>query len=139
MTNAELLSAHFPQLFHAAAGCQWHAIRTHGLLCNRRLVDLAGVGSETRASILGQVRTDPVVLPHPELREVRIRSQRPMRGMLRYVLSDMPEEEWLALLNDLCFLWPTKARLEAFLRAQENAAGETDVLVVDTASFLAEH
>lgn len=127
-----------PTLFHMAAAGAWPSIREHGLLTTLQIVQGAGLAPAVAVAVLEQRRLHSVRLRHPVLGDVVIRDQSPLRPhILEQRLVGMTSTQWLAVLNDRVFLWLHEAKLQGLLRARRYRQDEHDVLVVDTASFVA--
>jgi hypothetical protein len=71
---------------------------------------------------------------------ITIRDQKPLRiHNLEQVLTDMPVQQWLDLLNDRVFLWAHPDRLVKLRNARAYRNSSHDILVVDTARLVEAH
>jgi hypothetical protein len=133
----ELIAQH-PLLFHAAAADSWPSITRHGLLSTSKLLDLFEVNGAEREALERAHRPESVPLHHPLHGDALVRDQRPLNmRLLEQSLTDMTTVEWLALLNERVFFWPTVNRLKRMLGAY--GSREHDVLVVDTRRLIDRH
>jgi hypothetical protein len=130
----------YPRLFHMAAEGSWDSIRDNGLLSTESIVDSSGLSLDDRAQILRERRPSSVEFTHPRLGLVSIRDQKPLRiQFLEPALTDMTVEEWLEVLNNRVFFWPTREKLEGLLGAQQYRNRTQDVITIDTRSLLEVH
>jgi hypothetical protein len=114
----------------------WPAIQSRGLLSTEALVDLYQPEPHIRASILGAVRTNSVILQHPTLGPAVIRDQRPLKFLDRCLESGTTPEDYLAALNGRVFFWLTPERVRRLLGARRYRIKPQTVLHVDTARLL---
>lgn len=130
-----MLAALYPELFHVSAAGAWPGIAEHGLLSARRLTALFQVRQGERAHLEDR-RAAPITLEHGGIGRAVLRDQRPLSlKKLASCLEDgMTVDEWMTMLNDYVFFWPTRARTQRLLRTYSHESH--DVLVVDTAAFL---
>jgi hypothetical protein len=139
-TNAELLIARYPVIFHVAECGAWESIVRDGLHSTRSLLELFEVDDDRRSALLTGRRTASERLTHPLHGTAYVRDQIPLSTKrLATALTDMTVEEWFELLNDLCFFWPTEKRVRDLLRASHNAERHHDVLVFGTAGLVERH
>jgi hypothetical protein len=139
-SNADLLVEKYPQLFHVTECGAWEGIVRHGLRSTKRLLELFEVDDTQRLELLTARREASVPLSHPLHGRAHVRDQIPLSlARLSNVLTDMTVPEWLALLNSLCFFWPTEQRVERLLSAPHYAERHHDVLVFDAAAIVARH
>jgi hypothetical protein len=140
MGNAELLVSRYPEMFHVTANGGWTGIQEHGLLSTEQALDLYEVPDELRNAILSQRRDRSHVLRDPDRGVLVVRDQLPLSlKRLENALTDMTLDEWLTLLNTLCYFWPTRTRVETLLATATYAQQEHEVLVVDTAELVRRH
>jgi hypothetical protein len=129
-----------PELYHVSELGSWPSIRRHGLLSPARLLDVFQASDEQRSAVLASRRLRSVPLTHPDGAVATIRDQLPLLpGRLANCLTDMSLDEWLSLLNDRVFLWPTHERRDRLLTAKEYAGRAHDVVVIDSARLVARH
>lgn len=138
MTADELAALH-PRLYHLAEDGAWPSIRAHGLLSTSALLHMYGLEGEAREAVEARRRPMGVTLAAPGLPGARVRDQKPMTdAALRRCLDDgLVPSDWYLLLNRRVFLFPTRKRLDALLKAYEGQANT--VLTLDTASLVAVH
>jgi hypothetical protein len=138
--NSRLLSARYPELYHVTGCGAAPGILRHGLLCTSSLLELFDAEEALRTQALSQRRVASISLQHAALGSAQIRDQIPLSlKRLEGALTDMTVQQWLVLLNSLCFFWPTTGRVKRLLGAPHYAELEHDVLVFDTAALIAAH
>lgn len=112
---AERFVERYPHLFHLAHGDAWPGLQRHGLLTSEQLTDLFKVSGRTLSSLLSQRRAESIQIKHWRHGSAVLRDQKPVRmEALPTVLTDgMTPAEWLLLLNQHVFLFPTDATATA--------------------------
>lgn len=143
MTEEELeeVIVDCPTLFHMAQRGSWPAIQERGLLSTTALLDLYGLGGETREKIEIQHRPRSVELSADGLPVAVVRDQIPMSdaGLRRALPPHLKPSDWYAILNSRVFFWLTEDRLHRLLQAGAYRDNEHDVLEIDTRSLIAAH
>lgn len=135
MDRRQLVRDH-PTLFHMAEDGTWPAIKSRGLLSTQALVDLYDPEPQARASVLGVVRKDSVVLDHPDLGPAVIRDQGPLKFLDQCLEPGTTPEAYLAALNSRVFFWLTHERVRRLLGARRYRIKSQTVLHVDTAHLV---
>lgn len=134
------LRREFPELFHVTAQGNWPGIRQHGLMSTARLLDQCPVSADQRSMLLEQRRPRMTTLTSPTLGQVTIRDQQPMaEAKLASALDDMSVGDWLRMLNERVFFWPTRDRLLRLLRGRTYQRQVQDVIVVETRLLVEKH
>ncbi len=136
----QTLAALYPRLYHMATFGSWPSIAKHGLLSTTALLDLFGIIGEKRRQIESCHRPESVLISHPLHGEAEVRDQKPMSiDALGGCLEGMEPPEFLQLLNNKVFFWPTIERLNRMLGARAYKTKPHCVITVDTAALLARH
>uniref|UniRef100_Q01T18 Uncharacterized protein n=1 Tax=Solibacter usitatus (strain Ellin6076) TaxID=234267 RepID=Q01T18_SOLUE len=135
------LAATYPRLYHITSAGTWPSILRHGLLSTEALLNLFGVESQLRESILGARRPEFVQIEHPEHGRAIIRDQKPLiESRLRDVLQGgMTPREWYRLLNRKAFFWVAEERFETLRTARAYQDLRQTLIVIDSAKLLARH
>lgn len=129
----------YPIVYHMAEDGAWPSIQARGLLSTAALVDLYNPDPRVRAEILETVRTDSIVLEHPEHGRAVIRDQGPLRFLSQSLTPGTTPQEYLAALNSRVFFWPTRELLGELLGARRYRDKPQTVLQVDTADLIERH
>ena len=139
--SPDVVAAQYPFLYHMAALGSWSGIKAQGLLSTSALLDLYGIQGSERIALERSHRPRSVILEHAAYASATIRDQKPMsdRGLQRALQDGLTPEQWYVMLNDKVFFWVTRGRLERLLGAGEYRHTQHDVLVLRTASVLAEY
>lgn len=134
--DRDLLLRQNPVLFHLAEDGAWPSIQRHGLLSTRAIVDLFAPADHVREAILGQVRNGSVTLSDPDLGEVTVRDQGPLKFLAACLTPGTTAQEFLDALNGRVFFWMTEERLQRLLGARRYRDQRQTVLRFDTAEVL---
>src|SRR5215208_2327651 len=112
MQAAELI-ARYPRLYHMAEDGSWDAIRRHGLLSTRALLDLFEIRGAERDALYSRHRPSGTTVHHPVHGTAVIRDQKPMSDskVATALGGSMTPREWYELLNDRVFFWLSEDRL----------------------------
>ena len=137
MTPDELVK-HHPRLFHMAEGGAWASIKRIGLRTTAQLVDECETEPAIRALLLESRRAESTELTHPVVGAITIRDQKPL-ALHNLRLTDVDLPGFLNLLNTRVFLWTSERRLQGLLGAKAYRDREHDILVLDTASIVADY
>ena len=140
MTEAELIAT-YPRLWHMAHDGAWPALRDHGLMSAKAIVDAYGVTGADRENLLRIRRPESVSLKGPGLPGAVLRDQKPMsdRALAGCLQGGMTPAEWYELLNTHSFFWLSRDRIWRLLRAQAYRSKPQTVLTIDTAGLVAAH
>lgn len=105
----------YPHLFHLAHADAWPGLQRHGLLTSEQLAELFKVSGRTSRRLLTRRRAESVKIKHWRHGSAVLRDQKPVRmEALATALTDgMTPAEWLLLLNQHVFLFPTDATATA--------------------------
>ncbi len=117
----------------------WPSIRANGLLSTRAIVDLFDPAATVRTSILGSVRSKPVVIEHPQHGYAVIRDQAPLKFLDQCLTEGTAAQDYLNALNERVFFWLSFTRLRRLLDAKRYRNNAATVIHVDTARLLACH
>jgi hypothetical protein len=135
VTHDEFCQAH-PTLYHASADGTWPSICALGLLPVSLLLDRAGISKEERRAIERDRRSRAIPLTVNGF-TIEIRDQKPLSlSRLKSALKDATVEEWLLMLNERIYFWPSEDRLKHFLQAASYAKSGHLVIEVDTKALL---
>jgi hypothetical protein len=139
ITNANLLTQLYPELFHATAADSWAGIARHGLLSAAALVEICDADQQHRDALLKGHRRWSESLDLPGTGKAILRDQAPLNlaKLDKCLEDDMTVPQWLTMLNGFVFFWPTLARVASLLKAY--ADEEHDVIVVDTKLLLSRY
>lgn len=138
--TTELLTEHYPLLYHMAEENSWSSIQEHGLLSTTALLDLFEYEGEERDKIESQRRPTSVTITHPHLGGAVIRDNIPMREpALEKALVSMAPRNWYELLNGRVFFWLSEIRLNRLLGARAYRKKRHTILTVDTSRLLGRH
>ncbi len=138
--ETEKLIELYPRLYHMATAGSWPSIRAKGLWTTEQIVTTAGLSHKDVDLLLHERRPQSVAVNHPQLGNVIIRDQIPLKvGFLEDCLTDMTTVEWLATLNNRVFFWLHEERLNGLLNARHYRTREQDVLTIDTRSLIESH
>jgi hypothetical protein len=137
MTVEELLAA-YPRLWHMAMDGSWPSIEKHGLLSTTALLDLYGYAGKERHAIEAEHRPDSIPIAADDLPGAIVRDQKPMSdsALEKCLLDGLTPEDWYRTLNQKCFFWLSRKRLQRLLGAKAYRADPQVVLTIDTASLV---
>jgi hypothetical protein len=111
----------------------WLKIQKAGLLSTATILDHCGMTGKQRDALELQKRERKVPIEHPTLGTIILRDQKPLIvSKLAGSLTDCTIEQWLRMLNNRVFFWPTWERLETLMSAREYAGHKHLVLTVET-------
>ena len=129
--------ARHPRLYHLAHAESWPGFQRHGLLSASQLVHLFDAGDAD--VLLQQRRPDAVPLDHPEHGTAVLRDQKPLNEtkLATALAEGMTVPEWLKLLNDLAFFFPTEEGLATLHKVYGHEP--VVVLTVKTSSLVRKH
>ena len=140
MTEAELVAI-YPRLWHMAHDGAWPALRDHGLMSAKAILDAYGIEGAYREALLRIRRPESVPLERPGMPGAVLRDQKPMSdGALAGCLQGgMSPAQWYELLNAHSFFWLSRDRIWRLLRAQAYRSKPQTVVTIDTAGLVAAH
>lgn len=138
--NVEKLIATYPKLYHMAERGAWPSIRENGLLSTVALLEKCGVAGQRRIELQSEHRPEKVWIGEGS-EQVVLRDQKPMAParLAPALLSGVTTRQWYEAINSKVFFWVDEGRLHGLLNARSYRELEHDVLVLDTASFVAAH
>nr|WP_199873168.1 hypothetical protein [Ideonella sp. A 288] len=118
----------------------WPSIRDRGLFSTTATLDLFGIEGAERLALESTHRPEKVTLGREDLRVV-LRDQKPMETsrLATGLINGVTPKQWYETINNKVFFWVQEERLLGLLNARPYRALEHDVLVIDTASFVAAH
>lgn len=134
------LVARYPRLYHMAERDTWPSIRDRGLFSTVAVLDLFQVNGAQRTALNSTHRPEKVrVGTGPG--EIVLRDQKPMETtrLATALLNGVTPRDWYETINSKVFFWVQEERLHGLLNARPYRVLEHDVLVIDTASFVAAH
>jgi hypothetical protein len=100
------------------------------------LLDRVGISKEERRAIERDRRSRAIPLTVNGF-TIEIRDQKPLSlSRLKSALKDATVPEWLLMLNERVFFWPSEDRLKHFLQAASYAKSVHLVIEVDTKALL---
>ncbi|MBB3900150.1 DUF7002 family protein [Roseococcus suduntuyensis] len=139
MTAVELVTRH-PRLYHLTTPGAWEVIRTHGLLSTEALLRAAGLDEAEVQARIRQRRPAREVLDPTPIGRVVLNDNKPIQlAKLSRCLEDgLTPEDWLAELNRRVFFWVDAARMKGLGEAAINRTDPRELLVLDTASVVAD-
>ena len=132
--------ARHPRLYHLAHADSWPGLQRHGLLSASQLVHLFDAPQTAEGGeVLEQRRPEPVELSHPEHGTAVLRDQRPLNEtkLATALAEGMTVQQWLRLLNDLAFFFPTEDGLAGLVKVYGHEP--VVVLTVKTSSLVRKH
>lgn len=132
----------YPHLYHATRAGAWSSISDRGLLSASAALDHFGILGALRIPFESRYRPEDMHIFPEHASDIVLREQTRMpRHHLMPALkgTGMSPEDWYRLVNSRVFFWPTEDRLRRALSALNRRTLEHDVLIVDTASFVAAH
>ncbi|HEX3754700.1 MAG TPA: hypothetical protein VHV26_06455 [Rhizomicrobium sp.] len=132
------LVARYPRLYHMAHQGSWPAIREHGLLSTKALLDLYQVVGPDRGAVETARRPALAHISRPGLPGATIRDQKPMSdSALRKCLQDgLEPSDWYKILNGYSYFWLSPGRVRKLLQARAYRDSLQTVLVLDTAGLV---
>lgn len=134
------LVARYPRLYHMAERDTWPSIRDRGLFSTVAVLDLFQVNGAQRTALNSTHRPDKVsVGTGPGA--IVLRDQKPMETtrLATALVNGVTPRDWYETINSKVFFWVQEERLHGLLNARPYRMLEHDVLVIDTASFVAAH
>jgi hypothetical protein len=140
LTEEQLLF-NYPRLWHMAHEGSWDAIREHGLMSARALLDHYAVTGAARDALESARRPESVPLARDGLPGAVIRDQKPMNdvALARCLTDGLRPADWYRLLNSRTFFWLSRRRIWSLLKARAYRNLPQTVLTIDTASIIAAH
>jgi len=134
------LAARYPCLYHMAERDAWASIRDRGLLSAIAVLDLFQVNGAQRAALSSAHRPDKVTVG-AGCGQIVLRDQKPMEAtrLATALLNGVTPRDWYETINSKVFFWVQEERLCGLLNARPYRMLEHDVLVINTASFVAAH
>jgi len=138
--NVDKLIAIYPKLYHMAERDAWPSIRSRGLLSTVALLEKCGVLGQRRFELESEHRPEKVLIGEGS-EQVVLRDQKPMAPvrLATALLNGVTTRQWYEAINSKVFFWVDELRLHGLLNARSYKKLEHDVLVLDTASFVAAH
>lgn len=138
--QVDQLVARYPRLYHMAERHAWPSIRDRGLFSTAAVLDMFGVGGTLRFELESSHRPDKVAVGHGA-EQIVLRDQKPMEPgrLAKALLNGVTAQQWYETINTKVFFWVQEERLHGLLNARPYRTLEHDVLVIDTASFVAAH
>lgn len=138
--QVEWLVARYPRLYHMAERHAWPSIRDRGLLSAAAVLDVFGIGGAERFGLESSHRPGKVPIGQGA-GQIVLRDQKPMEPvrLAKALLNGVTIQQWYETINTKVFFWVQEERLHRLLNARPYRNLEHDVLVVDTASFVAAH
>ena len=133
MTPAELAVLH-PRLYHLTTPGAWDRIRSHGLLPASELVARSDLPTDEKDRLVSQPRPGSVELTIPGMGDALIYDNLPMTeaALARCLDDGLTPADWLRMINDRVFFWPTKSGLRSLRESKLNRSRDRVTLVVDT-------
>lgn len=127
MTASEL-TALFPRLYHVTVPGAWESIRTIGL---RPSAELARI--QEKLEVLEQRRPSSIDLGN----SIVLNDQLPLseKALEKCLDDELTPKDWLDVLNQRVFFYPTEAEVVKLLNARINRSRERDILVLNTKSL----
>lgn len=138
--QVDMLVARYPRLYHMAERHAWPSIRDRGLFSTAAVLDLFGIEGAKRFELQGSHRPEKVAVGlGPQ--QIVLRDQKPMETsrLATGLINGVTPKQWYETINTKVFFWVQEERLHGLLNARPYRALEHDVLVIDTASFVAAH
>lgn len=116
----------------------WPSIEEHGLLSTTALLDLYGYCGDERDAIEVAHRPRSIPIKANGLPGATVRDQKPMSdtALEKCLLDGLRPEDWYRILNEKCFFWLSRKRLQRLLGAKAYRNDPQVVLTVDTASLV---
>jgi hypothetical protein len=129
-----------PELAHVTFQGGSQSIRRRGLQSVAALAAASTSTDEDTHRLLSSYRPDVLPLPFPEGEIVVLRDQLRRRRNIEASLHDMTEVEWLGVLNERVFLFPSRHKRVSELVDAYTAKGHAqEVMYLDTALLLQDH
>jgi hypothetical protein len=118
----------------------WPSIRDRGLFSTAAVLDMFGVGGIQRFALESSHRPDKVAVGQGA-EQIVLRDQKPMEPsrLAKALRNGVTVQQWYETINTKVFFWVQEERVHALLNARPYRNLEHDVLVIDTASFVAVH
>lgn len=140
MTVEELAHRH-PCLYHLTLPSAWEGIERYGLLSTSALLDLFGVVGAQRGAIESQRRVQRMVITHPIHGQATITDNLPLseKALANCLDDGLSATDWLKMLNQRVFLWPSEKRFSGLLNARANRFNEMMIIAFDTHALLSAH
>ena len=137
-TLAEFTNIH-PRFYHMSSDGAWRSLNRHGLLSTSAVLDLAGIAGQQRDRLERHRRLESVTLTIAG-EDFVLRDQKPLNeAKLGACLVDMTVSEWLFMLNQKVFFWPSQRRCEELLGAKAYRDTWHTVIEVDSTALLKLH
>jgi hypothetical protein len=133
MTAQEFAQRH-PHLYHLTDPDALPSIERFGLLSTSALLTLFEVTTAERAAIERRRRSATVSLSHPRYGKVQITDNLPLseQALGKCLDDNLSPQDWLGMLNERVFFWPSLSTLDVHLNARMNRGRDRRVLVSDT-------
>lgn len=134
------LVARYPRLYHMAERDAWPSIRDRGLFSTIAALDLFHVKGAQRTALNSAHRPGKVTVGTGS-GQIVLRDQKPMETtrLATALLNGVTPRDWYETINSKVFFWVEERRLHGLLNARPYRMLEHDVLVINTASFVAAH
>ncbi len=129
--------ARYPRLYHVAHGDAWPGLQRYGLLSASALVRL--FEPPNADSLLAQKRLKSEPLRHAEHGSAVLRDQDPLNEakLASALTGGLTVQEWLRLLNDLAFFFPTTEGRDKMVKKYGHEP--VVILTVSTTSLVREY
>jgi hypothetical protein len=138
--NVEKFVQMYPRLYHMAEKGTWPSIKQRGLLSTCAVLDVLGIKGAARAQYETQHRRQKMTVGDGE-DAIVLRDQMPMPPdrISRALVDGTTPQQWYKFLNGKVFMWAEEKRLLTLLNAKHYRKLEHDVLIIDTASLVAQY
>lgn len=138
--QVDKLVARYPRLYHMAERHTWPSIRDRGLFSTAAVLDMFEVYGAQRFELESSHRPDKMSVGNGA-QQIVLRDQKPMEPsrLATALMNGVTTQQWYETINTKVFFWVQEVRLHGLLNARPYRNLEHDVLVIDSASFVAAH